>query len=74
MSIVPSLSRVLGAQLGKERAEGIEIILKVGGEQRIGLRCDEEVDAAVAGDLHAHAAHALGAHAVEPCCVEVFKA
>ena len=74
MSIVLSLSRVLGAQVGKERAEGIEIILKVGGEQRIGLRRDEEVDAAVAGDLHAHAAHALGAHAVEPRRVKVLEA
>ena len=38
------------------------------------MRCDEEVDAAVAGDLYAHAAHALGAHAAEPRQVEVLEA
>jgi len=37
------------------------------------LRCDEEVDAAVAGDLHAHGAHALGAHAAKPRHVEVLE-
>lgn len=71
--LLQSISRVLGAQLGKERTESIEIILKVGGEQGIGFRRDEEVDAAVAGDLHAHAAHALGVHAVKPRRVKVLE-
>ena len=38
------------------------------------MRRDKEVDAAVAGDLHAHAAHALGAHAVKPRRVKVLEA